>query len=237
MKLLMIRHADPDYERDDLTERGREEARLLGEYLRGVRIDAAYMSPLGRARRTAEAAGLSGETCGWLREFDAVRTGPERTGPGCVWDWLPQDWTAEPDFYSVDAWTRPAFMRDSGAAEKYRAVSGAFDALLDRHGYRREGRFYCVRNPNHDTLAFFCHFGVMCVLLSRLLSVSPMPLWHGFCAAPSSVTTLYTEERRDGIASFRVSEFGAVPHLRRADVEPSFSARFCECFGDPDRHD
>ena len=65
-----------------------------------------------------------------------------------------------------------------------------------------------------------------------------MPLWHGFCAAPSSVTTVRTEERREGIVSFRVSEFGDTSHLYIADRQPSVSARFCELFTNEDeRHD
>jgi probable phosphoglycerate mutase len=76
------------------------------------------------------------------------------------------------------------------------------------------------------------------VLVSHLVHVSPMILWHGFCAAPTSVTTAVTEERRAGIASFRVSGFGDTSHLYAAGREPSFSARFCECYTNKDeRHD
>jgi len=65
-----------------------------------------------------------------------------------------------------------------------------------------------------------------------------MILWHGFCAAPSSVTTIYSEERRKGIASWRVSSFGDISHLYAASEEPSFAARFCECFeNENERHD
>ena len=65
-----------------------------------------------------------------------------------------------------------------------------------------------------------------------------MTLWHGTCAAPTSVTTVYTEERREGIASFRISAFGDTSHLYVADQEPAFSGRFCECFTNTDqRHD
>ena len=240
MRLLIIRHADPDYEHDCLTERGENEARLLADYLRNVPIDAAYVSPLARARLTAapvmEAKGMSAKVCDWLREFDAKIIKPDKDGPGIVWDWLPQDWTTVPDFYAPDTWTRPAVMGPD-VAEKYGAVRDGLDALLSRHGYDRDGRLYRVRRANHDTVALFCHFGVECVLLSHLLSVSPMPLWHGFCALPSSVTTLYTEERREGVASFRLSAFGELCHLRQAGVEPSFSARFRECFSDETRRD
>ena len=240
MKLLIIRHGDPDYEHDALTERGVREARILGEDLSP--LQAAYVSPLGRARETAayalEPLGLEAEVLDWLREFDPQIHRPDREGLSIAWDWLPQDWTREEAFYAEGTWLRPAAMAQSDAPEKYREVCQGLDALLDRHGYRREGRLYRAVRPNQDTIALFCHFGVESVLLSRLLGASPMVLWHGFCALTSSVTTVVTEERREGFASFRVLEYGSVAHLRRAGVEPSFSARFCECWTNrEERHD
>jgi probable phosphoglycerate mutase len=75
------------------------------------------------------------------------------------------------------------------------------------------------------------------VLLSHLFNVSPMILWHSLAMAPTSVTTVYSEERRSGIASFRASAIGDISHLLNAGREPSFSARFCEVFGNGDRQD
>ena len=49
-------------------------------------------------------------------------------------------------------------------------------------------------------------------------------------AAPTGVTTVVTEERKEGIAAFRMLEFGSVPHLYVADEKPSFAGRFCECY-------
>ena len=122
--------------------------------------------------------------------------------------------------------------------ETHKSTAQGLDALLARHGYRREGEYYRAEQPNEDTVVLFCHFGVECVLLSHLLGVSPMPLWHGTCALPSSVTTLITEERRKGISSFRMCAFGDTSHLYAAGREPSFSARFCETYGNWDqRHD
>jgi probable phosphoglycerate mutase len=74
---------------------------------------------------------------------------------------------------------------------------------------------------------------VECVLLGHLLNISPMALWHGFCAAPTSVTTVVTEERREGIASFRVTAFGDISHLYAANQPPAFAARFCETYHTP----
>jgi len=96
----------------------------------------------------------------------------------------------------------------------------------------REGHYYKVEESNHDTIVLFCHFGLECVLLSRLMNCSPMVLWHGMCAAPTSVTTLVTEERRKGIASFRMSSFGDISHLYVHDEPPAFAARFSEVYED-----
>jgi hypothetical protein len=60
-----------------------------------------------------------------------------------------------------------------------------------------------------------------------------MPLWHGFVASPTAITRISTEERVSGIASFRVNEFGATPHLMLGNTEPSMRARYVECYGDP----
>ena len=53
MKLLIIRHGDPDYETDSLTQQGWREAELLADRLEKLPMDAIYVSPLGRARDTA----------------------------------------------------------------------------------------------------------------------------------------------------------------------------------------
>ncbi len=114
-------------------------------------------------------------------------------------------------------------------------MTSHLDQLLASHGYEREAGYYRAVRPNHDTLVLFCHFGVGCVIISHLLGVSPMILWHGACAAPSSVTTLVTEERREGIAAFRMLSFGDTSHLYVAGEEPSFAARFCETYGDTEQ--
>ena len=54
MKILIIRHGDPDYSIDSLTEKGHREAAMLAERIAQMDIAAFYVSPLGRAQKTAE---------------------------------------------------------------------------------------------------------------------------------------------------------------------------------------
>lgn len=241
MKLLIIRHGDPDYVNDTLTEIGHKEADLLAKFLTNQKIDHIYASPLGRAQKTAEytcrAKGMEATTLDWLREFPARVTKPHRDD-SVAWDWLPADWTRMEEFFDREKWLTNSAMQDANVPEKYAYVIAGLDELLAQHGYVREGNTYRAERANTDTIAFFCHFGLECVLLSHLLNVSPMVLWHGTCAAPTSVTTIYTEERRQGIAYFRMAEFGSVAHLTLGGQEPSFSARFCETYDRMDqRHD
>lgn len=244
MKLLIIRHGEPDYEIDSLTEKGWREAEYLAEML--CRQDSEhtyyYKSPYGRAQDTASVTlqklGRTAEVLPWLREFDVFIHRPDDTSRKRIpWDWLPQDWTQDPKLYQADHWAENERMAEGNVGEEYRKVAEQFDALLAKHGYRREGRIYRAEKPNHDTIVLFCHFGVSSVLLSHLWGMSPMVVWHGFCAQPSSVTTLVTEERREGIASFRMLAYGETAHLYVYDEEPSFAARFCECYSDDTRHD
>ena len=53
MNILIIRHGDPDYSIDSLTEKGRREAEMLSERIAPLDVKAYYVSPLGRARDTA----------------------------------------------------------------------------------------------------------------------------------------------------------------------------------------
>lgn len=237
MKLLIVRHGDPDYSIDSLTEKGWREAEYLSERLAPLEVKAFYVSPLGRAKDTAsftlEKQGRTAEECPWLREFEAPIWRPDDTERKRLpWDWLPQDWTAESRFYLPDEWYKPEVME--GVKEQYDWVAQNLDALLERHGYRRNGPIYQALAPNNDTVVLFCHFGVECVMLSHLLNISPMVLWHNFCAAPSSVTTVVTEERREGVASFRMSAFGDTSHLAVHGEPPAFAARFRECYKNED---
>lgn len=242
MKLLIIRHGEPNYEKNSLTEKGFREAEYLAERLSKLDIKEFYVSPLGRAKDTAsptlERMGRQAKECEWLREFDARIIRPDRGYESISWDWLPQEWTAEKKYYDRDAWGSTDIMQAGKVKEEYDRVTGSFDELLASHGYRREADYYKVERGNTDTIALFCHFGVECVMLSHLLGVSPMVLWHGICALPTSVTTVITEERRKGTAYFRINGFGDLSHLYAAGEEPSFSARFCEVYENTEeRHD
>lgn len=232
MKIIIVRHGDPDYEKDSLTELGWKEAEALSERMKNIKADECYVSPLGRAKDTAslslEKMNMEAVELEWLREFAPVVKRPEKTG--VAWDWLPKDWTNMPYAFDFDKWTDYPALKDAGVREEVDWIYSEFDKFLEKHGYKKEGKLFKVLNPNSDVIVFFCHFGLECILLSYLLNLPPFVLWHSTIAAPTSLTIVATEERREGIAQFRMHTFGDTSHLYVVGMEPAFSGRFRELF-------
>ena len=242
MRILIIRHGDPDYSIDPLTERGWVEAELLSKRLCALDIKEIYCSPLGRARDTASLTlkklGREAVVLDWLKEFYYCQVKPPyiKEGTHLTWDLMPSFFTSQKQLYDKDAFKDVDFMAEGGYPELYKNITDNLDILLEKHGYVRSGGYYRAVKPNRDTVVMFCHFGIECQMLGHILGISPVVLGQCFCAAPSSVTTLYTEEREEGIAAFRCAAFGDTSHLFAAGVEPAFSARFCETFDSDERH-
>ncbi len=239
MRIMIIRHAEPDYEHDSLTQKGFREAEYLSQRLMKEKIDFVYCSPLGRAQTTAKAylekSGKNAVTKEWLREFEGMADFPE-LGYRQAWD-FPSKYLAENDWvYDWKNWRNQSFLAGSGTLKEYDWVAGGLDEILNEHGYERCGNVYKVNDSNTKTICFFCHFGVGAVLLSHLLNTTPFVLSHGLTLLPSSVSTIMSEEREKGIAHFRATGLGDLSHLYANDEEPSFAGRFCEIFDSPDRH-
>lgn len=255
MRILMIRHGDPDYEHDSLTETGKKEAALLAEIADSLQVGDCFVSPLGRAKETASYTlrklNRSAETLDWLQEFPAkldingskellsafpnTRIIDGRYKQRIVWDMVPSYYLKHPEYMDREGWRDSEVARNSDVVQVYDHVTQSLDRLLAGYGYMREGMHYRVEKANTDTITFFCHFGLTCVVLAHLLNVSPFSLWHGLALAPTSVTEVVTEEREKGIAMFRGLRLGDVHHLLAGGRTPSFSARFCETYDNMDQ--
>ena len=62
MRIVFVRHGEPDYANDCLTAVGKVQAEQAALRLREEGIEEIWSSPLGRAAETAKAANLSGIT-------------------------------------------------------------------------------------------------------------------------------------------------------------------------------
>lgn len=235
MKLVFVRHGDPDYVHDSLTERGKVEAEILSGRIAELKVRKFYCSPLGRAEETAkytlEKIGKNAITCDWLREFPGYIIDEKTGGRRIPWDFMPRDWTGKPKLYDREKWLLEPVMQTGDVEEVYARVCAGIDGLLSEYGYIRDGRMYRTQGGNENTLVFFCHLGITFAIMAHLIGLSPVMLLQGFFVAPTSVTTLVTEERIPGEVFFRCTGLGDISHLYKAGLEPSKSGFFEEMQG------
>ena len=287
MRLLFVRHGDPDYKNDCLNEIGVREARALAALGPQIGWGTCFVSPLGRAQETAaivlgravpgahgvaaavgctdlsmrdtgsNALGADASGAGLLKTLDWLQEFPAQVDPGAaellqdafyfkknadgspknrvVWDMYPAYYHEHPAYSDYNEWRTTPVALHSDAVSVYDRIIRSFDEFLAERGYVREGRHYRVERENTETITFFCHFGVSCVLLSRLWNVSPFVPLQSLCMPTSSVTELYTEERQKGIAHFRATRIGDTTHLTMAGLKPErlpHSALFAEVYSD-----
>lgn len=165
MRLIFIRHGDPDYEHDTVTPKGQKEVELLTQRVCNWKnITEFYTSPLGRAKATGapslkklnrEATELQ-----WLQEFYYNTTYPmnikDKTKAGqktMCWDLMPEYFTSDPDFFNKDKFLSTDFMKGGDIQKYYKMVCDGIDQILAKYGYIRNSKnFYDVKNPvpNHN---------------------------------------------------------------------------------------
>ena len=238
MRIVFVRHCEPDYTVDSLTPKGWREAKLLSHRVLNWNVDAFYESPLGRAHDTAKTCldlrrehGKNSDVTvlPWLKEFYYQLKMPVTGEDVMCWDLMPSYFNGNKELHDKDSWCDMPLMASGDIRSEYDHVTREFDALLKEHGYERlEDGSYKVNEHNDKTIVMFCHFGVASLLTGHLTGIAPTCLWQGFFMAPSAVTIIGTEEREQGIASFRVQEFGSVSHLTDNNEPVSSSGYFAE---------
>ena len=235
MRILLIRHAEPDYTVDSLTPKGRVEAELLSRRMVKYDVRDFYVSPLGRAKDTAaytlEKLGREAETLPWLREFRGSYPDPE-TGKRRIvaWDVKPRIWTAFPGVTRIDTWCDAPAFAGGDVKEIWQETTAGVDELLGRYGYVKDGPVWKCENNGNFTIALFCHFGISMAILGYLTDVSPMVLWQHTMCLPSSLTEVVTEERIKGEVAFRMTKLGDLTHLEAAGEARSTAGLFPEVF-------
>lgn len=177
MRLIFVRHGEPDYAHDCLTETGREQARQAALRLSGENITKVYSSPNGRARETAgftaELLGLSVSVLDFMHEIDwGDLSGNEMRNSGHPWSLSDLMITDENILLANCDWRNHPYFSHNKALRDYDFVVEHFDSFLEELGYRREGNRYLCVKPAPETVALFSHGGSGACALSRLLNLS-----------------------------------------------------------------
>lgn len=247
MRLIFIRHAEPDYQHNCLTEKGYREAEILcgrtqkwdTDHIRKV-----YVSPLPRAKMTAEptlrAWGMEAEELPWLREFEYRILHPATGKPHVPWDFYPEYFSQYPELYDRERWVEaPIYASNPEIRPAWEEIRREMDALLAQNGYHRcadgTGTMFeldrtLTDGDEEDTLVFFCHFGVTSFILAHLIGVSPFILLHHTVVLPTGITVVNAEKRTPDKAHLRIQVWGDVRHLAEAGEPFSTHAAFSPVF-------
>ena len=182
MQLFLIRHGLPvRRETDDgsaadppLSARGRAQAQALGRWVAGERLDALYVSPLRRARETAQplavALGIEARVEPGVTEFDAAAD-----------QYVPLEELKEQDYARWKALISNGFYLE-GEVETFRAtVVAALERIIAAHAGAH--------------VAVVCHGGVINAWTSHLLGLERMFLFEPVYTSVSRYLAASSGER------------------------------------------
>ena len=203
MRIIFVRHGEPDYTHDCLTETGRRQAKDAALRLRDEGIEAVYSSPFGRAKETAQCTadllGLPVRIVDFMHEITwGSKDGTPLVDNGHPWDLADRLALEGYDLARPD-WPEHPYFKNNKVLDEVNRISGETDKWLLSLGYQREGAYYrCVLpDDRQHTVAMFCHGGSSAAALARILNL-PFPYLCGalhLCFASVSVIRL---DRRPG---------------------------------------
>ena len=221
MELVLIRHGEPEWVRDGLnvvnpplTRRGHLQAARIGDELAGEHFDEIIVSPLLRARQTAEPLLTA------LGRVEAIEPFLEEI--------------REPNWHGTPAeMARAAYEEDRlrPAADRWDGLNGGgepprdfvervrsgADVYWNGRGMRRAKHTLPMWHLDNADMrvAVFAHAGTNGVLLCSLLGLDPVPWeWDRFVTHHASITRLSTMKMHDGY-TFALNRLSDVEHLPR----------------------
>ena len=180
MRIIFVRHGEPDYALDCLTERGRIQAKAAADRLKEEGIEAIFSSPMGRAAETAafaaETLNLPVKTLDFMRELHwGSIDGTPVPADGHPWDLADMLAAEGRDLTDPDWREHPYFSNNLVTAEADHVAQKTDEWLLSL-GYERRGAYYrCVRSDDAQrTVALFSHGGSSAAAMGHILNL-PFP--------------------------------------------------------------
>ncbi len=214
MRIILVRHGDPNYEKDCLTELGHKQAKVAAQRLLKEGIDEVYSSPHGRAKQTAgyflEASGI--KDCQILDFIREIRFGTEEELYNNKWNpWLGVQALIREgkDLQSAD-WREYPVFKDNLATVDADKIGDETDKWLAGLGYVREGLYY--RNTSsagggkEKTIAIFCHGGACAAFLARVLNQQFPYLCGALLHFPHTTITVLKFDDTPGVLTLPIIE-------------------------------
>lgn len=219
MLLYLIRHGDPVYKTDSLTERGVLQAEAVAKRIAASGINQIYSSPMGRARMTAEPScrllGLECHVEEWAHEIEDERLTPFPDGKLKSITNLQNTYLRENGFidFSYDRGYDCQGMNQTRMKEAVSYIEENGKRFLERLGYREENGIYRILRKNEDKVALFCHSAMARAWISVLLHIPIHLMWAGFSYTHTGVTVLEFRNNENMITAPQCLCYSDMSHL------------------------
>ena len=219
MLLYIVRHGDPIYETDSLTERGFLQAEAVAKRMAASRIDRVFSSPMGRAKLTAEPTcrllGLDYTIEDWAHEIGDERFTTFPDGRKKSISEVQNTYYRENGFINLpyERACECQGLRESNVKKAIDYIERNGNAFLERLGYKEENGVYRILYPNNERVALFCHAAFARAWLSILLHIPLHVVWSSFSITHTGVTVLDFENYENGVTAPRCLCFSDMSHL------------------------
>ncbi|HEX2486649.1 MAG TPA: histidine phosphatase family protein [Myxococcota bacterium] len=225
MEIVLVRHGEPDWEPDgfavddpELTARGRAQAERTAEALARESFDALYVSPLRRARETAEPIakrhGLEARTASWMRELGL----PPMAGVAKA---EVRRFFEEARARDLEKWWDGPPGGESFRHFHERVVAGVESLLVGEHRMElhEDSGHRIWRLPDAERrILLVAHEGTNALIVSHLLGIDPVPWeWVRFSSSWTGISRLRTVPVASG-AVWVLARFNDEAHLDGVDT-------------------
>ncbi len=219
MRLILIRHGEPDYKKDCLTAAGRLQAAACADRLASEQISEIYTSPMGRARETASyTAKKLGLTMTILPFMHEISWGGENIPEnGHPWTLSDRMIAEENTNFFLKDWRSHPYFAGNPALMYYDTISTEIDTFLEAQGYRHMGNRFLCAAQKEKTIALFSHGGSGACVLAHTLS---LPFPYVLSVMPydfTSIIILRFEFSPDQYVFPRLQLFNDVAHIGVTD--------------------
>lgn len=231
MLLYIVRHGEPDYATDTLTERGWLQAEAVGKRIAASGINKIFSSPMGRARQTAEPAcrllNLPCQIEEWTREIEEeVRT----TYPDGVRESLTRlQNTLYRENGNINLDYDHAFecagFNESGMEAGVAYIEKHGKDFLERMGYKEENGVYRILRPNEEKIALFCHGAFSRAWMSVLFHIPVHVMWSSFQYTHTGVTIIEFKNNPNGITAPSCLCYADMGHLYAEKLDMFYDSR------------
>ena len=228
MIFYYVRHGDPIYDPDSLTELGKKQAEALSKRFEKWGLDQIYASTSMRAQMTAQPTcdklGIEKTLLDWINEgrvweYFSVKN---EKGEG-KWAFHVESYRRmmnSPEVRALgDQWYKHPYFANENFEKGVLHFNKEVDDFLAKLGFEhnRENACYHVTRKNKDKVALFAHEGAGKIFLSSVLDIpyptvaTKMELGH------SSVTVIYFDENAETCYP-RMLQWSNDSHLYKEEI-------------------